>query len=220
MNNLPGAEPSFAALMGGRMDSRVVASFTARPRRSALDIGTEDGSALWYLHHQMPSMTELHGVDKTALQIVLRNKSKGEVARTTLFELYQDWVTSMGKQPTGVLKTADEFDKLFKFTFDWDICFQNIDRTYDFVIAGHLLHYLAGDELDAALKKIRCAMGEEALVYASIKEKPASGYGWDNSWNHCKKAMEVAALEWGIAAHLLPVRDNGEGRSFVITNIY
>jgi hypothetical protein len=220
MNNVPGTEPSFAALLGGKMDTRINQTLRNRNPMSALDIGTEDGSALWYIYHKLPSVKILHGVDSATLRHVLRMQAKKGTPSNSIYELYQRWISSMTTEPSRAIKTVDEFNSLFDLRYDWDIRRENFERTYDMVIAGHVLHYLPGPSLESVMGKIRSAMAQDALVYVSIKQRPFSGYGTGNSWEYCVEVMREAAKSWGLEEHTLPERENHEGRAFVITNIY
>ncbi len=191
MKCAPGEEAGFAGLLGGEMDPRVASAFYARLRKSVLDIGTENGAALWYLYHRFQQMTEFHGVDKIAQP-------------TSLFGLYQNWTRSGNREPDRVLTSKKDFDTRFNFRYGWDVCTEQIERTYDVVVASHVLHYLDYYDLEEVLKKIRSAMAKDALVYVSIKEMPVSGYGMFNSWPVCMDFMLAAAEEWGVNSHDLP----------------
>lgn len=199
----------------------------SRGLKSAIDLGCEDGLALWFLHHQF-EIQFLTGIEyDTQEELVDRLNNSGNCKESivSIFQRYQNEFTTSINAICPKITKSSEFDARFNYVFKEGIIphLAQCNAKFDVVICSNVLHYIRQRESDLR----DCFLGidkiasDNALIYIRINELlEGKRNPVIQSFDDYKLlATELLSTDRKLEIFENVVPNSRQGRAITITNI-
>lgn len=175
---------------------------------SVLDIGCEDGSALWSLYHQYDFIHHYEGWDVKKESKVLEkmkkfdNEYNPELKYESLFGRYCRVVEGLPLVRPIILDER-AFRKAIVVNYETDVLTKVAVRTFDLIIVSNVTNGMNTDQVKVLIGKIKALSIEQSLVYVHYRladnqasEKEEMFEANHRMWQKFAHSMELKEYEW------------------------